>query len=83
MQQVRVECFVPATRKSGVLHGTHWLDVKIQKIHSIVLERGKDKFGDEFKVSWPMLLRLKPFQVRTAGREVSELVCRNCRSIRS
>ena len=58
-------------RKSGVLHRIHFLDVKVEKIHTLILKKGKEVCGDSFHMSWPVVLRLRPFQVRTAGREVS------------
>ena len=45
--------------------------MRIKKIHDDIVATGKQKFGEDFHWSWWYTLKVRPFQVKAAGREVS------------
>ena len=59
-----------AFRQDKELHRIHYLDGRIKKIHDAIVKSGKQKFGDEFHWSMWYTLKVRPFQVKAAGREV-------------
>ena len=61
----------PHNRKDKDLYDMHYLDVRIKKIHDDIVATGKQKFGEDFHWSWWYTLKVRPFQVKAAGREVS------------
>lgn len=59
----------PSNRKSGDWHRIHWLEESIVVMFTAMLERGKTTFGDDFHMSWPFFLDLRPFYVKDATRQ--------------
>lgn len=58
----------PSDRKS-VPHRIHWLEETIGVIYASMLKRGKQVFGEQFHMSWPYFLDLRPYYVKDATRE--------------
>ena len=69
----------PHNRSDKELCDIHYLDVRVKKIHEQVVTSGEEKFGDSFHWSWWHTLKVRPFQVKNAGREVSDSTTRGSR----
>ena len=49
----------------------HYLDMRIGDMQKLIVERGKEKFGDKFHFSWWYCIKVRPFWVKEAGRDTS------------
>lgn len=58
----------PKDRKSAERFRIIWLEEKVQVVYETMVRMGKLCFGEEFHMSWPYFLNLRPFYVKDATR---------------
>ena len=49
----------------------HFLDMQIGEMQKLIVERGREHFGEKFHFSWKYCVKVRPFWVKEAGRETS------------
>lgn len=59
----------PTDRTNKVYHRVHWLEERISVMYQAMLSRGMQRFGDDFHMSWPYFLGLRPYYVKDATRQ--------------
>ena len=51
------------------LHRIHWIEMRLVDMHKLILEEGKKHYDDDFSCSFGVMMRLKPYYVRSGRRE--------------